>query len=101
MFNKLIRHLTLILSLFLLPVSFQPLLAAEAENVTIPGVEKMSVNNADIDHLAMLKGIGTKKAEAIIKYRTENGNFASLQDLIKVKGIGQATLKKLMPYLML
>lgn len=100
MINKFTRYFTLILSLFLLPVSFQPLLAAEAESAT-PTIEKVSINIADADHLSMLKGIGMKKAKAIIKYRTDNGSFVSLQDLIKVKGIGQATLKKLMPYLTL
>jgi competence protein ComEA len=34
-------------------------------------------------------------AERIITYRTENGSFASAEDLLKVKGIGDATLEKI------
>jgi competence protein ComEA len=40
-----------------------------------------------------LSGIGPKKAEAIVQYRTEHGLFKTLQDLENVTGIGEKTIK--------
>lgn len=41
-----------------------------------------------------LVGIGAKKAQAIVEYRTKNGAFGSLEQLTDVSGIGKATLEK-------
>lgn len=50
---------------------------------------KVNVNTADIQAIAdALPGVGIKKAEAIISYRKTHGAFKSLDDFIKVKGIG-------------
>ncbi len=55
----------------------------------------VNINSADAKAIAdALNGIGIKKAEAIVKYRTENGAFVAVEDLTKVKGIGQKTLEK-------
>lgn len=99
--NKSIRRFLLVLSLFLLPASFQPLLASEAQALSVSGIEKININSADISQLSLIKGIGEKKAQAIIDYRTINGEFTSLDDLANVKGIGESTLQKIMPYLTL
>lgn len=50
--------------------------------------ERIDINHADIKTLSLLKGIGMKKAAAIVKYRNENGKFISVEDLLNVKGIG-------------
>ena len=53
----------------------------------------VNVNTADAKVISeSLKGIGQKKAEEIVRYRTKNGAFESLNDLINVKGIGQKTI---------
>ncbi|MGO1191381.1 ComEA family DNA-binding protein [Vibrio casei] len=55
----------------------------------------VNVNTANAEEIAsMLKGIGAKKAQDIVDYRNEHGNFMSLEDLMNVKGIGQATVQK-------
>jgi competence protein ComEA len=55
----------------------------------------VNVNTADAKAISdALNGIGMKKAEAIIKYRTEKGLFNTIEDLRNVKGIGQKTLDK-------
>jgi competence protein ComEA len=55
----------------------------------------VNINQADIVTLAEnLKGIGMKKAKAIVEYRKENGNFNTIDDITNVKGIGPKTLQK-------
>lgn len=57
--------------------------------------EKVNINTAAADDIAeALIGVGPAKAQAIVEYRKANGNFKSVNDLEKVKGIGAATLKK-------
>ena len=53
----------------------------------------VNVNTATQAELQTLDGIGPVKAKAIIDYRTKNGPFKSIDDLEKVTGIGQSTLK--------
>ncbi|MHA6530416.1 ComEA family DNA-binding protein [Paenibacillus sp. BAC0078] len=58
---------------------------------------KINVNTADAAALMNLPGIGAKKAQAIIDYRSSKGAFRSLSDLGEVKGIGPKLLEKLKP----
>lgn len=60
---------------------------------------KVNINTADATALEAVNGIGPKKAEAIIAYRQQNGRFASIEDLTKVKGIGEKRLEKISQYL--
>lgn len=48
----------------------------------------ININNATLEQLESINGIGTKKAQAIIDYRMKNGEFENVEDLTKVKGIG-------------
>jgi len=55
----------------------------------------VNINTASVVELAAgLKGIGENKAAAIVAYREANGDFKSLKDLTKVKGVGAATVDK-------
>jgi len=56
--------------------------------------EPVNINTATQAELTTLSGIGEKKAQAIVLYRTEKGSFASIDELLNVKGIGPATLLK-------
>lgn len=55
----------------------------------------VNVNTADAETLAHeLDGVGMTRAEAIVKYREEHGPFRSIEELLAVKGIGEAILAK-------
>ncbi|MDO4197405.1 MAG: ComEA family DNA-binding protein [Erysipelotrichaceae bacterium] len=55
----------------------------------------ISINGADSDTLCRLPGIGPELAERIITYREQNGSFSALEDLKKVKGIGDVKFEKI------
>ncbi|MGR0277712.1 ComEA family DNA-binding protein [Marinomonas dokdonensis] len=55
----------------------------------------LDINTANAKELAVvMKGVGDKKAQAIIEYREQHGPFKSIEDLVKVKGIGQALVSR-------
>ena len=56
---------------------------------------KVNINTATAEELQAIKGIGQVKAEAIVKDRKKNGKFNSIDDLARVKGIGEKTVKKI------
>jgi competence protein ComEA len=71
--------------------------AAQVESAATSAavMSKINLNTADAATLEReLLGIGQVKAQAIIEYRDANGAFASVDDLLEVKGIGAATLEK-------
>ena len=49
---------------------------------------EVDLNTASVVHLTAVKGIGTSRAEEIVRYRDKNGPFASLDDLDRVPHIG-------------
>lgn len=55
----------------------------------------ININTADESVLSSIDGIGAGKAAAIVKYRQENGNFQSIQDIMKVSGIKEGTYEKI------
>jgi competence protein ComEA len=49
----------------------------------------LDINTASAEEFVKVKGIGAKKAERIISYRTEHGKFNSIDELKNIKGIGE------------
>ena len=62
---------------------------------------KVNINTASKEELLSLKGIGDSRAEDIINYRTENGKFAAIEDIMKVPGIKQGAFNKIKDNIML
>lgn len=96
---KTFAVVTMVLGSFVAPVAM-----AEAPKATVASTSaaseaawsnQISINTADAETLAeALDGIGESKAQAIVEWREANGEFASVDELTQVKGIGQATLEK-------
>jgi competence protein ComEA len=53
---------------------------------------RVNINTASMSDLDTLSGVGPSTAKAIIEYRTKNGPFGSIEDLLNVRGIGPAKL---------
>jgi competence protein ComEA len=58
----------------------------------------VDLNAASEQDLAAIPGIGDVMAKRIVDFRKENGPFRQVDDLLKVKGIGEKSLEKLRPY---
>ncbi|MFZ0219168.1 MAG: ComEA family DNA-binding protein [Candidatus Aquirickettsiella sp.] len=66
------------------------LTSSPAKHISNPVSALVNINTADGETLvAELKGIGLKRAKAILAYRNEHGPFKSIDDLIKIKGISK------------
>lgn len=80
-------------------LSFPLFVAAQSNTVPLPTsikektIETINLNTADERDLVRLKGVGEKKAQAIIQWREANGGFKTVEDLLKVKGIGEAIFR--------
>ncbi|HEV7758281.1 MAG TPA: ComEA family DNA-binding protein, partial [Acidimicrobiales bacterium] len=55
----------------------------------------VNLNTATVDQLDALPGIGPAIAQAVVDYRDRNGPFASVDQLLEVRGIGEAKLEDL------
>ena len=60
---------------------------------------KININTADANTLQQLSGIGEKKAQAIIDYRSKVGKIKDIAELPKIDGLGSTTIEKIAPFL--
>ena len=70
-----------------------PVLAADSQGASAAQMV-VNLNTATAEQLQSLPGIGGVTAERIVAYRTQNGPFATADDLVKVKGVGSKVLEK-------
>ncbi|ENK7360190.1 ComEA family DNA-binding protein, partial [Acinetobacter baumannii] len=55
---------------------------------------QIHLNQANVNEFQQLKGVGEKKAQAIVEYRQKNGSFKNIDEIKNVKGIGPAIFEK-------
>lgn len=74
---------------------------AEADNSKGSLNIKININNASIETLMQLPGIGQKTAEKIIAFRKQNNGFNSISDIMLVKGIGEAKFNRIKEFIII
>jgi competence protein ComEA len=104
---KLSKLLTVLIALTLCGALSLLLSSSPAEQTTTPSRKKpalsgkVNINTATLEQLEMLPRIGTKTAQSIIEYRTQNELFEKAEDLTKVRGIGEKTVEELQKFIIL
>jgi competence protein ComEA len=58
----------------------------------------VNINTADVEELQLLPRVGPALAQRIVEFRTANGDFKSIDELVAVRGIGEKSLESLKPY---
>lgn len=95
--TQTLKHLlasVFVSALFALPVLADVQVTTEQEPLEQLQNSKIDINTANEGQLAQLAKVGPKKAQEIIRYREANGPFKSVDDLAKVKGIGEKTVEQ-------
>ena len=87
--SNLVRGIAVVL---ILGGFLSPLLALQAQNKP---AEKININTAPVEVLENLPRIGPKVAQRIVDFRKQNGPFKKIEELMKVKGIGEKTFARL------
>lgn len=64
----------------------------------LPAAAPVNLNTATAGELEALPGIGSSRAQAILEARKTKGGFKSVDELLEVKGIGEAGLERLRPF---
>lgn len=79
-----------------LPEHLDQLVSPEGKQSTADSEpSKININTASPSELQQIPGVGSVKAQEIIRFREENGSFQKVEDLQEISGIGEKTVEKL------
>ncbi len=94
------RKFVAILAMVVLVMGAFPLMAAKTKAKARPSATLVvNINSASVSQLVKLPGIGPKKARRIVETRKRLGRFKRVEDIMKVKGIGEKTFLKLRKFI--
>ncbi len=91
-----LTRIALVLSIALGPVAAIAF-AQEAPTKGAAAPAAVNLNAATPEQLEALPGIGPRAAQRIIEFRTKNGGFKKVEDLMKIQGIGERSFLRLRP----
>ena len=95
--SQLVTALVLVFALAgVAPAASSP---AAAPKAGASEARPVDINTADTAALESVPGIGKSLSQRIIAFREKNGPFQSVDDLLKVQGVGEKSIQKLRPYL--
>jgi len=99
-FRSLTLTLAVALSLVALGAEIEAQAAGKAAKSgdTVDAGQPVDINRADAEELTAIPGVGKTLAQRIVDFRDEHGPFKRVEDLLKVKGIGEKSLEKLRPH---
>ena len=99
--SKILTAFLLVLPLALVCANAAPVSAAPSATAKAGASEArpIDLNTADSAALESIPGIGKSLSQRILAFREKNGAFQSVDDLLKVQGIGEKSIQKLRPYL--
>jgi comEA protein len=83
----------------LLIITLAAALAGQALAAPAPAVAKVNINTASAAELQLLPRIGPAVAGRIVEFRDSHGAFKSVEELMRVRGVGEKTFELLKPYL--
>ena len=72
--------------------------AAPRDDAAARDVAPVDINKATAEVLTSIPGVGQATAQRIVDWRGENGPFRRVEDLMKIKGIGEKSFAKIRPY---
>ena len=100
--SKIVTALVFTLVLALAGATAAPVAAASpaAPKAAASEARPIDINTADATALESVPGIGKSLSQRILTFREKNGPFQSVDDLLKIQGIGEKSIQKLRPYLM-
>jgi len=91
----------LLIVLALAGIAARPAAAAPAaaHKAAASEARPVDINTADSAALETVPGIGKSLSQRIVAFREKNGPFQSVDDLLKIQGVGEKSIQKLRPYL--
>jgi competence protein ComEA len=84
-------------ALFVLGLGFTAVAAQESSRAPAEASAAVNLNTATPAQLEMLPGVGPALAQRIVDYRQQSGGFKKIEELMNVRGIGEASFLKLKP----